>query len=132
MPDPFRAYGQFTYHPWISMQTSVTRLGWVVGPAAGIVGALFWCSNAWLLSADSAIYRVSSLLSPGALALGIACGLLPGPRFELSHDELREGIGNLVLRRGRWWQFVFWGLGLLAGIVAGAEMPERIFAPWGR
>jgi hypothetical protein len=116
----------------MEMQTSVTRLGWIVGAAAAIFGALFWCANAWLLSSESAIYRVTSLLSPGALALAVACALVPGPRFQLSQYDLQQGFGDLLLRQGRWWQFAVWGLALLAGAIAGAEMPERIFAPWSR
>lgn len=112
------------------MKTYVTRVGWIVGPALAILGAIFWAANGWLLSSRNALYQLTSSLCPGAFAAAIACAVLPGPRFEVSQAEMDRGMGRLIMIRARWWQLALWLAAFVVGLVVGARMPTRLFAPW--
>jgi len=112
------------------MKTYVTRVGWILGPALGIVGAVFWAANGWLLSSRNALYQLTSCLAPGAFLAAVACAILPGPRFEVSQAEMDRGMGRLIMIHARWWQLVVWVVAFVVGLVVGSQMPARFFAPW--
>lgn len=114
------------------MPDSTTRVGWILGPAAGVLGVIFWGTNAWALATRGVVYESVTELSMGLLLLAVACIVCPGLSFRLGVHEARNDVAGVLLAQIRWWQVLLWSLALGVGLVIGHLFPDRILAPWAR
>ncbi len=109
--------------------TTVTRPGWIFGPAALILGFLLWAANAVLLVWQGEIYAVSSWICLPLIGSGLFAVLLPGPRIELDEEQAQHPLSAAAEHAGIL-HLAIWIVGALVGLAIAVNFPaSTVFSP---